>query len=107
MTAIQSLVEEFREQGFCRVEGLYAPADVAALSRKTDEIMACALGVEAETEIFDLEETHTPDDPRVRRIKRPHEIDPLYWNYACYAPLIAIVQALRESGSLQADVEII
>jgi ectoine hydroxylase-related dioxygenase (phytanoyl-CoA dioxygenase family) len=94
LTDIQSLVEEFRERGFCRIEGLYSPADVAAISRKTDEIMAAALGVEAETEIFDLEETHTPGDPRVRRIKRPHEIDPLYWSYACFVPLVAMVQAL-------------
>jgi hypothetical protein len=95
---ILGLAEEFREQGFCRIEGLYPPGDVAALSRKTDEIMGTAYGVEAETEVFDLEETHTPGDPRVRRIKRPHEIDPLYWSYACFDPLVKILKALIGSA---------
>ena len=94
MLDVLRLAEEFREQGFCRIEGLYDPDAVAALSRKTGEIMATAFGVEAETDVFDLEETHTPGDPRIRRIKRPHEIDAVFWNHAGYAPLVAVVEAL-------------
>lgn len=94
MSDIDTLVEQFREQGFCRIESLYQPADVAALSRKTDEVMACAAGIAGETAVFDLEDSHTADDPRVRRIKRPHAVDPLFWDYACYEPLVAIVAAL-------------
>lgn len=30
----------------------------------------------------------------MRRIKRAHEVDPLYWDYARFAPLVAILQAL-------------
>ncbi|HEX3951964.1 MAG TPA: phytanoyl-CoA dioxygenase family protein [Stellaceae bacterium] len=94
MRDINRLVEQFREQGFCTIEGLYGPDEVAALRSKTDAIMADAFGVAAETEIFDLEETHRPDDPRVRRIKRPHKINPMYWDCACFAPLVEILQAL-------------
>ena len=94
MSDIRNLVEQFREQGFCCIESLYAPADVAALARKTDEVMARAGGIAGETAVFDLEESHTPADPRVRRIKRPHAVDPLFWNYACHQPLVAILEAL-------------
>lgn len=94
MSDIDILAEQFREQGFCRIEGLYRPADVAALARKTDEVTARAAGIAEETAVFDLEESHTPADPRVRRIKRPHAVDPLFWDYACYAPLVEILKAL-------------
>lgn len=94
MTDIQSLVTAFREQGFCRIEGLYGPDDVAALASKTDAVMAGATGIAAETTVFDLEESHTAGDPRVRRIKRPHDVDPLFWEYACFSPLVAILKAL-------------
>lgn len=94
MSDIDILVEQFREQGFCRIESLYRPADVAALAGKTDEVMAGAAGIAGETAVFDLEESHTAADPRVRRIKRPHAVDPLFWDYACYDPLVAILKAL-------------
>ena len=94
MIDLKKIVEEFRERGFCRIEGLYGPADVAALAAKTDEIVARAAGVEAETAVFDLEESHTPADPRVRRIKKAHDVDQVYWDYARFAPLVAILTEL-------------
>lgn len=94
MSNIQDLAAQFHETGFCCIEGLFGPVEVAAMARKTGEIMAGAFGIAAETSVFDFEESHTPGDPRVRRIKRPHEVDPLFWDNACFAPLVELVQAL-------------
>lgn len=80
----RQLAEQFREEGFCRIEGLFGPAELADLDAKTREVIARAAGIPGENEVFDVEDSHTPDDPRIRRIKRPHEVDPLYWSYACF-----------------------
>ena len=39
---------------------------------ETDTIVQAANGAEGNNEIYDLEATHTPKIPRVRRIKTPH-----------------------------------
>ncbi|HEX6144141.1 MAG TPA: phytanoyl-CoA dioxygenase family protein, partial [Geminicoccaceae bacterium] len=64
-------VESYRENGFVVVEGVLAPDEVSELRRVTDEMVEGARGLTAHTEVYDLEDTHRPDDPRVRRIKFP------------------------------------
>lgn len=91
---IDRLRAEFTERGFVKLEGLYAPADVARLVALTEAVTARAHGIPGEDGVFDVEDSHRPDRPRVRRIKKPHEVDPLYWEYACYQPLVTAVQAL-------------
>jgi hypothetical protein len=43
-----------------------------ALRAETDTIVQAASGAEGNNKIYDLEATHTPKIPRVRRIKTPH-----------------------------------
>jgi len=90
----KDLVEQFRELGYCRIEGLFGPEEIAALDAKTRELIASAAGIAGETAVFDVEDSHSAADPRVRRIKKPHEVDPLYWSHACFAPLVEVVQAI-------------
>jgi ectoine hydroxylase-related dioxygenase (phytanoyl-CoA dioxygenase family) len=90
----KDLAEQFREEGFCRIEGLFGPKEVAELDAKTREVIARAAGIPGENDVFDVEDSHRPHDPRVRRIKRPHEVDPLYWSYACFPKLVEMVQAI-------------
>lgn len=88
------LAQDFDERGYCVAEALLSPAEVAALSDLTDRVVESARGVEAENDVFDLEDSHTPDDPRVRRIKKPHNVDPLYMETARHPAMLAIVNRL-------------
>jgi ectoine hydroxylase-related dioxygenase (phytanoyl-CoA dioxygenase family) len=91
---MNALAEEFRTQGFVKLEGLFDPAALAALLAKTEAVLARAHGIPGEDAVFDVEDTHRPDRPRVRRIKKPHNVDPLYWAMAKYPALVEAVQAL-------------
>jgi ectoine hydroxylase-related dioxygenase (phytanoyl-CoA dioxygenase family) len=86
-----ALAREFADQGFCRVEGVLTPDEVAALRRVTDQVTASAAGLAAEDAVFDLEDTHTPAEPRVRRIKKPHQVDPLYDALARHPRIVALL----------------
>ena len=44
----------------------------------TDEFVERARGVTTHNDIYDLEDSHTPDNPRVRRIKLTHKQHPEY-----------------------------
>jgi phytanoyl-CoA hydroxylase len=88
---LERLARDFDEQGYCLVDGVLAPDEVAALRRVTDRVVASASGLTAEDAVFDLEESHTPNAPRVRRIKKPHDVDPLYRAVARHPGIVALL----------------
>ena len=89
---LDRLARDFSEQGFCRVDSVLSADEVAALRRVTERVVASAVGLEAEDAVFDLEDTHRASDPRVRRIKKPHQVDPLFAAIARHPRIVALLQ---------------
>jgi hypothetical protein len=46
------------------------------------DLIAKAKGVTKHNDVYDLEPSHTPQAPRVRRIKKPHVVNPIFWEFA-------------------------
>ena len=57
-------------------------------------LVAKAKGVTSHNDVYDLEPTHTPENPRVRRIKTPHKVDPLFWEVVRSPNMVAVLKAL-------------
>ena len=87
-------VERYRREGYVVVEDLVAAETLAELRRVTEEIVATAHGVTSHTDVLDLEPSHTPERPRVRRIKSPHLAHPFYWAMAGHPPVMAAIEPL-------------
>src|SRR5690242_17917957 len=62
----------YREHGYVVVPDLLDGEMLSAARQVIAELIEGARGVTAHTDIYDLEPTHRPDAPRVRRIKTPH-----------------------------------
>ena len=86
--------ERYRREGYVVVEDLVAAETLAELRRVTEEIVATAHGVTSHTNVLDLEPSHTPERPRVRRIKSPHLAHPFYWDMAGHPPVMAAIEPL-------------
>ena len=71
-------IEQYSEIGAIVVLDILSGDEVQRLRCVTDEFVERARGVTAHTEIYDLEDSHTPDNPRVRRIKAAHLHHPEY-----------------------------
>lgn len=65
-------VDSYRSEGYVVVPDVLDAADLAALRGAVDALLAGARGVATHTELYDLEDSHTPEAPRVRRLKQPH-----------------------------------
>lgn len=91
---IQPYVSAFRENGYCVVPCLIDAETMAALDSLTKGVLAKASQLEASDDIYDLEPSHRPGAPRVRRIRRPHEIAPPYKELAAHPKILDIVSAL-------------
>ena len=63
---------QYRDEGFTVVEDVLSRAELDELRLATDELVAGARGVTQHTPLYDLDPTHTPEAPKVRRLKEPH-----------------------------------
>jgi len=87
-------VATYREKGFVVVEDVYSAHDLERMRGALDELVEGARGVTGHTAVYDLEPSHTPDSPRVRRIKSPHEVHPVFWEMARHPRLVEVLQRL-------------
>lgn len=85
---------EYEEVGAIVVPDVLSPEEVAALRRVTDGFVERARAVATHDAIYDLEDTHTPAMPRVRRIKAPHLHDPVYANLVRHPRIVEVLQDL-------------
>lgn len=74
----QSQIDQYNDVGAIVVPDVLSQAEVAELRRVTDMFVERSRALTEHDAIFDLEDTHTPSQPRVRRIKSPHLHDPAY-----------------------------
>ncbi len=103
----EAQIAQYRDDGYTLIENVLDDHTLATLRRVTDEIVAAASGIDTHTDLLDLEPSHRPDAPRVRRIKRPHLAHPFYRELAAHprimaalAPLIGKNIRLRAGGKI-------
>ena len=87
-------VETYRREGYLVLPDVLTLAEVEALQRVTDEFVERSRSVTNHTEMFDLEDGHTPSDPRLRRIISPHLWHSVYAELVRHPRIIAALCAL-------------
>ena len=87
-------IEEYNEIGAIVVPDVLTPQEVRTLSDVTDGLVQKARGLTAHTAIYDLEDSHSAENPRVRRIKAAHLQDPAYGALCRHPKIVAVLQAL-------------
>ena len=76
LTATQ--IEYYRDNGYLVVPDVIAPDWVAKARARLDELVEASRRASGNDAIYDLEDAHTAENPRVRRIKDPHNVDKVY-----------------------------
>jgi ectoine hydroxylase-related dioxygenase (phytanoyl-CoA dioxygenase family) len=87
-------IDEYNDVGAIVVPDVLSPAEVAELRRVTDGFVERSRALTTHDAIFDLEDSHTPAQPRVRRIKAPHLHDPAYAALLRHPRIIAVLSDL-------------
>jgi ectoine hydroxylase-related dioxygenase (phytanoyl-CoA dioxygenase family) len=91
----------YERDGLIVVPEVFSPAEIDELCRVTDEFVRNAASVAANDEIYDLEDSHSAREPRVRRLKAPHLHHPAYFRASRNAKVVAILKELW--GSVRFD----
>lgn len=87
-------VDFYAEHGYLMVPQALDAREVAALRDTVDEIVAGAAKVTTHTDIYDLEDGHSPERPKVRRIKAPHKHFDYFKRLVRHPGITAILSAL-------------
>ncbi|MBP8295301.1 MAG: phytanoyl-CoA dioxygenase family protein [Burkholderiales bacterium] len=87
-------VDFYREHGYLMVPDLLDAAELAEVRREAERIVAGAQGVAADNEVYDFEDSHRPERPRVRRIKEPHAASPVFARLLRHPRLLSVYAAL-------------
>ena len=73
-TLSQNQVEGYREDGYLVLENRVPMPLIERIRSEIARFLDEARGLTASNDRLDLEDSHSPEDPRVRRIKLPHKI---------------------------------
>lgn len=84
----------YREQGYLAVENVFTVAEIDELRRVTDEFVERSRAVTVSDTVFDLEPSHTPEQPRLRRLKSPTKQHPAYRRALVNPNILAVVSQL-------------
>lgn len=87
-------IAEYNRVGAIVVPDVISPAELAELRRVTDEFVARSAPLSAHDAVYDLEDSHAPGNPRVRRIKYPDRHHPAYAALVRHPGIVACLQAL-------------
>lgn len=71
-------VEFYRREGYLVLERRIPDDVMAAVREEIARLVAEARGLTASNERLDLEDSHRPDAPRVRRVKLPHTLSDVF-----------------------------
>ena len=86
--------QEYDRVGAIVLPDVIAAADLAELRAVTDGFVERARQITQHDAIYDLEDSHTPAQPRVRRIKAPHLHHPAFARLVRHPGIVAALQSL-------------
>src|SRR5437667_10026259 len=86
--------DAYERDGFIVVPEVFSPAEIDELRRVTDEFVRNSVSIAANDEVYDLEDTHSAKQPRVRRLKAPHLHHPAYFGASRNNKVVAMLKDL-------------
>jgi phytanoyl-CoA hydroxylase len=87
-------IDRYRRDGVIVVEGLLDDPTRQRMKQVLADLIERSRGVTAHDDVYDLEPGHSAAHPRVRRIKKPHLVDPVFAEFMRSPRLLAVLSAL-------------
>ena len=91
-------IDFYHENGYLGVEGVLSADEVAELRRVTEGFVQLSGSVTEHTDVFDLEPGHTPESPKLRRLKDPVTQHEVYKKFLHHPRILDIVEQLIGPG---------
>jgi phytanoyl-CoA hydroxylase len=87
-------VASYHRDGYLIVEGLLDDVMRHRMKRALADLIERSRAVTSHDDVYDLEPAHCAEEPRVRRIKKPHLRDPVFDEFMRQPKVLAVLSAL-------------
>jgi phytanoyl-CoA hydroxylase len=87
-------IDKYREVGAIVVEGLLDDVTRAHMKKVLADLVERSRAVNTHDKVYDLEPDHSSAEPRVRRIKTPHLVHPIFAEFMRSPKSLGILRAL-------------
>src|ERR1700723_1668427 len=94
----EGMVQAYERDGVIIVPEVLDTDTLQRVRNVIAELVAGAADVTEPTAVYDLEPGHTPEIPRVRRIKTPHKVHPIFDEIVRSRPVVDILTQLLGPG---------
>ena len=84
----------YRREGYVVAHDVLDASELGRLHAAKNELLAGALGISDHTPLYDLEDTHSPEQPRVRRLKLPHQHHPVFHELIRSPKLLSLMTSI-------------
>jgi len=74
----QDQIAAYRRDGYVKLEGTLTAEQLAGARAVMDEFVERSRGLSRSDDVIDLEDDHTAERPRIRRLKDPHRASPVF-----------------------------
>jgi ectoine hydroxylase-related dioxygenase (phytanoyl-CoA dioxygenase family) len=87
-------VEFYRDKGYLMVEDAVSADQLAKLREITYDLIDKSREIVESNDIYDLDEGHSANQPRLTRIKLPHQQHPYYWDVLKNSRMTGVLTSL-------------
>lgn len=87
-------LEQYSEEGFVIVQDVVSEKTLLRMKEVLADLVEKSRALASHDDVYDLEPGHQASDPRVRRIKKPHVIDPVFKDLMTTPKFVGILQDL-------------
>lgn len=87
-------VKFYKTNGYLAVENLFTQDEIEPLQRVLDEFIERGKKLRESDDVIELEESHTPENPRLRRIIRPDQQHPVFHDFVRRPKYVEVVSRL-------------
>ena len=94
-------IESYRNDGYLVVENVLSTDEIDGLRQVTDLLLHESRNLLGHSDVFDIGPEHSPTSPRVRRIKHPNVVDPVYDGVLRHSVILGIVEQLVGASGIR------
>lgn len=94
MSLTKGEIVQYHEDGYVLAKQVISPNQLSKLQEMTYQLIEDSRNVTESNNIYDLDEGHSKDSPRLNRIKLPHKLDPYFWNILEESSISSVIKSL-------------
>jgi ectoine hydroxylase-related dioxygenase (phytanoyl-CoA dioxygenase family) len=87
-------ITRYHQDGYILAKDVVSPEQLSKLQDMTYQLIEDSRTVSESNNIFDLDEDHSKDSPRLNRIKLPHKLDPYFWDILEQSKITSVIKSL-------------